>query len=97
MKVSVTPLHLRLTDGRYQLIIEQVERDARVEELMSVVAGVYSYLLETNFSKTPAFEKTLQRLVRLTGDCAHFIVAYQDKLFGKCDLEAGPGYPDIFQ
>ncbi|TFK70794.1 hypothetical protein BDN72DRAFT_896133 [Pluteus cervinus] len=64
-----------------KLIIQQVERDERVEGLVATMSNVYDHIQDTNFEKIKAFERTLQRLVKVTSDCAYFIADYSQKAF----------------
>ncbi|TFK70800.1 hypothetical protein BDN72DRAFT_503107 [Pluteus cervinus] len=64
-----------------KLIMQQVERDERVEGLVNTMSNVYDHIQDTDFDKIKAFERTLQCLVKVTADCAYFIATYSQKAF----------------
>ncbi|TFK70033.1 hypothetical protein BDN72DRAFT_573364 [Pluteus cervinus] len=70
-----------------KLIIDQVERDERVESLTETMSSIYYHIQDTNFDKIKSFEDTLQRLVKMTTECAYFITSYKKKAFARRTLE----------
>ncbi|TFK61220.1 hypothetical protein BDN72DRAFT_473210 [Pluteus cervinus] len=70
-----------------KLIIEQVERDERVESLTETMSTIYYHIQDTNFDKIKSFEETLQRLVKMTTECAYFIASYKQKAFARRTIE----------
>ncbi|TFK60929.1 hypothetical protein BDN72DRAFT_490934 [Pluteus cervinus] len=70
-----------------KLIIEQVERDERVEALTETMSTIYYHIQDTNFDKIKSFEETLQRLVKMTTECAYFIASYKQKAFARRTIE----------
>ncbi|TFK61217.1 hypothetical protein BDN72DRAFT_965298 [Pluteus cervinus] len=70
-----------------KLIIDQVERDERVETLTETMSSIYYHIQDTNFEKIGSFEHTLQRLVKTTTECAYFIASYKRKAFARRTLE----------
>ncbi|TFK59916.1 hypothetical protein BDN72DRAFT_567921 [Pluteus cervinus] len=70
-----------------KLIIDQVERDERVETLTETMSTIYYHVQDTNFDKIKSFEDTLQRLVKMTTECAYFIASYKQKAFARRTLE----------
>ncbi|TFK70030.1 hypothetical protein BDN72DRAFT_839665 [Pluteus cervinus] len=70
-----------------KLIIDQVERDERVETLTKTMSSIYYHIQDTNFEKIGSFEHTLRRLVNMTTECAYFIASYKKKVFARRTLE----------
>ncbi|TFK70838.1 hypothetical protein BDN72DRAFT_505334 [Pluteus cervinus] len=70
-----------------KLIIDQVERDERVESLTETMSSIYYHIQDTNFEKIKSFERTLQRLVNVTTECAYFIASYKRKVFARRAIE----------
>ncbi|TFK70025.1 hypothetical protein BDN72DRAFT_878093, partial [Pluteus cervinus] len=70
-----------------KLIIDQVERDEHVESLTETMSSIYYHIQDTNFEKIKSFERTLQRLVEMTTECAYFIASYKKKAFTRRALE----------
>ncbi len=62
--------------------------DERVEILTESMSNIYYHIQDTNFEKIRSFEYTLQRLVKVTTECAYFIAIYRKKAFGKFWLES---------
>jgi hypothetical protein len=59
------------------MVVKQVERDARVNGLVSTMASLYEFLLDANpVEKIRSYENTVVRLVRQTTECAYFIAEY---------------------
>src|ERR1700709_1875410 len=44
--------------------------------LLEMVANIYDVLHDTNFDKITSFEKTFERLLRVTTECSYFIADY---------------------
>ncbi|TFK59914.1 hypothetical protein BDN72DRAFT_905422 [Pluteus cervinus] len=81
-----------------KLIIDQVERDERVEALTETMSTIYYHIQDTNFDKIKSFENTLQRLVKMTTECAYFIASYKRKAFARRTLEGAIlGVDDIIK
>ncbi|TFK70829.1 hypothetical protein BDN72DRAFT_838508 [Pluteus cervinus] len=51
------------------------------------MSTIYYHIQDTNFDKIKSFENTLQRLVKMTTECAYFIASYKQKAFARRTLE----------
>jgi hypothetical protein len=61
-----------------QVVMKQVERDNRVNGLVVTMASLYGFLKDANpLEKIKSYEKTVERLVRQTAECAYFIAGYR--------------------
>ncbi|TFK70836.1 hypothetical protein BDN72DRAFT_505463 [Pluteus cervinus] len=75
-------------DQGLQLVVEQVKRDKRVEDLTETMSTIYYHIQDTDFDKIKSFENTLQRLVKMTTECAYFIASYKKKVFARRTVES---------
>lgn len=84
--VSIQYVYLRLGPLiLLQIVLEQAERDMKIEELVHVIDDLYRFFLESKpMQKIALFKDTLQRLLTQTAECAYFIANYRKvKHFGK--------------
>jgi hypothetical protein len=73
---------MRLTP--YEMVLKQIERDNKVNSLVETMASLYGFLQDANpLEKIMSFEKTVERLVSQTTECAYFIAEYSMDSFGE--------------
>ncbi|KAH9477829.1 hypothetical protein JR316_0010061 [Psilocybe cubensis] len=61
-----------------KVLVDQIKRDERIEALGRIMCELYEYVVDAcTVRKIASFEKTLQRLLAQTAECAYFISDYQ--------------------
>jgi hypothetical protein len=65
--------------------MKQVERDSKINSLVGTMASLYDFLHDAHpLGKIRSYEKTVERLVRQTTECAYFVAEYRKiESFGK--------------
>jgi hypothetical protein len=65
--------------------MNQVERDSKINGLVGTMASLYDFLHDADpLEKIRSYEKTVERLVRQTTECAYFVAEYRKiESFGK--------------
>jgi hypothetical protein len=58
-----------------QVVEAQLERDVRISLLIQTIATLYEHLLVSH-PIIKSYEKTIERLLRQTTECAYFILDY---------------------
>ncbi|KAH9477948.1 hypothetical protein JR316_0010181 [Psilocybe cubensis] len=62
----------------FKIVLEQVHRDAKIEELIRIIDDLYRFFLESKpMEKIALFKDTLQRILTQTAECAYFIATYR--------------------
>ncbi|PPQ69361.1 hypothetical protein CVT25_004753, partial [Psilocybe cyanescens] len=61
-----------------KVLVDQMKRDEKVDNLGRIMNDLYTYVIDAcSVRKIMSFEKTLQRLLTQTAECAYFIADYQ--------------------
>jgi hypothetical protein len=60
-----------------QIVLAQIERDNRINRLICTVATLYELVLASHpMAIIKSYERTIERLLRQTKECAYFILEY---------------------
>ncbi|PPQ72263.1 hypothetical protein CVT25_000213, partial [Psilocybe cyanescens] len=72
------PSELSHLQSRQVVLVDQIKRDEKIDNLGGIMNDLYTYVIDAcAVRKIISFEKTLQRLLTQTAECAYFIIDYQ--------------------